>query len=71
MGCLENTMTGNDRSGTVDINLNLFKAVELTLARGGDPIEYKDQIGASRINKRHSADTGDSAKFESEELRRF
>jgi formate C-acetyltransferase len=66
VGCLENTMTGNDRSGTVDINLNLFKAVELTLARGGDLIEYKDQIwGKPYKQKRHSADTGDSAKFES------
>ncbi|MBW2634554.1 MAG: pyruvate formate lyase family protein, partial [Deltaproteobacteria bacterium] len=31
VGCLENTMVGNDRSGTVDINLNLLKAVELAL----------------------------------------
>jgi hypothetical protein len=30
-GCLENTMVGNDRSGTVDANLNLLKAVELAL----------------------------------------
>jgi len=29
VGCLENTMAGNDRSGTVDANLNLLKAVEL------------------------------------------
>jgi len=29
VGCLENTMVGNDRSGTVDINLNLLKAVNL------------------------------------------
>nr|MBL0716384.1 pyruvate formate lyase family protein [Desulfobacterales bacterium] len=29
VGCLENTMVGNDRSGTVDNNLNLLKAVEL------------------------------------------
>jgi len=26
VGCLENTMVGNDRSGTVDVNLNLLKA---------------------------------------------
>jgi formate C-acetyltransferase len=33
VGCLENTMVGNDRSGTVDNNLNLLKAVELALHR--------------------------------------
>jgi len=36
VGCLENTMAGNDRSGTVDNNLNLLKAVELTLTGGYD-----------------------------------
>lgn len=53
VGCLENTMQGNDRSGTVDVNLNLAKAVELTLNSGremksgkqlgpgtGDPIQF-------------------------------
>ena len=34
VGCLENTMVGNDRSGTVDANLNLLKAVELALTGG-------------------------------------
>jgi len=34
VGCLENTLQGNDRSGTVDVNLNLAKAVELALNRG-------------------------------------
>ena len=38
VGCLENTMCGNDRSGTVDINLNLLKAVEHTLTGGYDLI---------------------------------
>ena len=38
VGCLENTMAGNDRSGTVDCNLNLLKAVELALTGGyGSP----------------------------------
>ena len=37
VGCLENTMVGNDRSGTVDLNLNLLKAVELALS-GGRPV---------------------------------
>ena len=36
VGCLENTMVGNDRSGTVDNNLNLLKAVELALTGGKD-----------------------------------
>ncbi|MHA1466870.1 MAG: pyruvate formate lyase family protein [Promethearchaeota archaeon] len=34
VGCLENTMQGNDRSGTVNINLNLVKSIELTLWNG-------------------------------------
>lgn len=37
VGCLENTRQGDDRSGTVDVNLNLAKAVELTLFCGRDP----------------------------------
>jgi len=36
VGCLENTMVGNDRSGTVDNNLNLLKAVELAMTGGKD-----------------------------------
>ncbi|MCP4682575.1 MAG: hypothetical protein GY864_09605, partial [Desulfobacterales bacterium] len=38
VGCLENTMVGNDRSGTVDNNINLLKAVELALTGGKDVI---------------------------------
>ncbi|MHA3962592.1 MAG: pyruvate formate lyase family protein [Candidatus Thorarchaeota archaeon SMTZ1-45] len=54
VGCLENTMQGNDRSDTVDININLAKAVELALNDGkdqatgiqfgpktGDPLSFK------------------------------
>ncbi|MFP4475039.1 MAG: pyruvate formate lyase family protein [Desulfatibacillaceae bacterium] len=44
VGCLENTMCGNDRSGTVDINLNLLKAVELALGRGRDILPYTDPV---------------------------
>jgi formate C-acetyltransferase len=44
VGCLENTMQGNDRSGTVDVNINLYKAVELALTGGKDLIAYKDII---------------------------
>ena len=36
VGCLENTMQGNDRSDTVDVNINLAKAVELALNNGKD-----------------------------------
>ncbi|OHD67953.1 MAG: hypothetical protein A2W19_06810 [Spirochaetes bacterium RBG_16_49_21] len=36
VGCLENTLQGNDRSGTVDVNINLAKAVELVLFNGRD-----------------------------------
>ena len=44
VGCLENSMVGNDRSGTVDINMNLFKAVELALGQGGNLKKYKDKL---------------------------
>jgi len=36
VGCLENTLQGCDRSGTVDVNLNIAKAVELALNDGRD-----------------------------------
>lgn len=36
VGCLENTRQGDDRSGTVDVNFNLAKPVELTLFQGRD-----------------------------------
>ena len=55
VGCLENTLQGCDRSGTVDVNLNLAKAVELVLHDGrdaasgqqigprtGDPVTFAD-----------------------------
>lgn len=44
VGCLENTMVGNDRSGTVDLNLNLVKAVELALNDGRDLLAFIDPI---------------------------
>jgi formate C-acetyltransferase len=44
VGCLENTMCGNDRSATVDCNLNLLKAVELALGGGSDLIAYTDAL---------------------------
>lgn len=44
VGCLENTMPGNDRSGTVDINLNLLKAMELTYGNGKDFMPFYDPM---------------------------
>ncbi len=57
-------MVGNDRSGTVDANLNLLKAVELTLTGGYDLIPFVDPMtGISEKPKRWGADTGDPARF--------
>ena len=44
VGCLENTLQGNDRSGTVDVNLNIAKAVELALHDGRD-VASGEQVG--------------------------
>jgi formate C-acetyltransferase len=54
VGCLENTMQGNDRSDTVDVNLNLVKAIEFTMNNGKDLATGK-QIGIK---------TGDPRSFE-------
>jgi pyruvate-formate lyase len=51
VGCLENTLAGDDRSGTVDVNLNLAKAVELTLNDGRD-MATGEQIGPKTGNPR-------------------
>jgi formate C-acetyltransferase len=64
VGCLENTMAGNDRSGTVDINLNLYKAVELALTGGYDFHKFTDPItGKTEPVVRHGPDTGDATTF--------
>ena len=55
VGCLENTMIGNDVSGTVDVNVNIAKAVELTLFNGKD-IASNKQVGPK---------TGNPEKFSS------
>jgi trans-4-hydroxy-L-proline dehydratase len=44
VGCLENTMCGNDRSATVDCNLNLLKALELALGNGRELQVYCDSL---------------------------
>jgi formate C-acetyltransferase len=64
VGCLENTMVGNDRSGTVDANLNLLKAVELTLTGGYDLLSFTDGItGKTDKPQRWGEPTGDPAQF--------
>ena len=54
VGCLENTLQGNDRSGTVDVNINLAKAIELVLFNG------KDQATGKQVGPK----TGDPRAFE-------
>lgn len=59
VGCLENTMVGNDRSGTVDNNLYLYKAIELTLNNGKDLIpKYDDLSGKVLPIIQHGPKTG-------------
>ena len=58
VGCLENTMQGNDRSDTVDVNINLAKAIEFALNEGKDQATGK-QIGVK---------TGDPRKFTTYEM---
>ena len=64
VGCLENTMCGNDRSNTVDINLNLFKAVEHALNDGYDLLPWVDPMtGKQEKSQRWGATTGDATRF--------
>lgn len=64
VGCLENTMQGNDRSGTVDNNLNLLKAVELALAAGCDLVPACDPLtGAPLPIAKDGPNTGDPTRF--------
>ncbi len=64
VGCLENTMQGNDRSGTVDCNLNLLKAVELALTGGYDLLPFTDPMtGQPEPRRRWGPDTGDPTTF--------
>ena len=65
VGCLENTMVGNDRSGTVDNNLNLLKAVELALEDGRDLVPAVDPLtGAAAPIRQDGPGTGDPTTFE-------
>ncbi len=64
VGCLENTMAGNDRSGTVDCNINLVKAVELALTGGKDMHPVTDPItGKTVYPKQDGPRTGDPRTF--------
>jgi formate C-acetyltransferase len=64
VGCLENTMAGNDRSGTVDCNLNLLKAVELALTGGKDLVPAVDPItGKGAPITQDGPATGDATTF--------
>ena len=65
VGCLENTMVGNDRSGTVDNNLNLLKAVELALTGGKDLLPYTDPMtGKTEKIRQEGPQTGDATRFQ-------
>ncbi len=64
VGCMENTMVGNDRSGTVDNNVNLLKAVELALTGGKDLLPFTNALtGKSDEIKQDGPKTGDSTQF--------
>ena len=64
VGCLENTMVGNDRSGTVDVNLNLLKAVELALTGGKDLIPFFNPMtGKEEAVNQDGPDTGEATNF--------
>ncbi|MGD8404430.1 MAG: pyruvate formate lyase family protein [Anaerolineales bacterium] len=65
VGCLENTMVGNDRSGTVDNNINLLKAVELALTGGKDLLPVTNPMtGVSEKIKQDGPTTGEATEFE-------
>ncbi len=55
VGCLENTLQGCDRSGTVDVNLNIAKAVELTMNDGREMGSGR-RLGPRTGNPRSFAD---------------
>ena len=66
VGCLENTMCGNDRSATVDCNLNLLKAVELALNNGKEMQVYHDQLWGKPYKPLTGApETGKAEDFQS------
>ena len=65
VGCLENTMAGNDRSGTVDNNLNLLKAVELAFTGGRDLLPFHNPMtGKTEPVTQDGPPTGDATTFD-------
>ncbi len=66
VGCLENTMVGNDRSNTVNCNLNLLKAVELVLGNGRDLLPFVDEMtGKAEKIEQDGPVTGSLAQLDS------
>ncbi|MGV9171191.1 MAG: pyruvate formate lyase family protein, partial [Promethearchaeia archaeon] len=61
VGCLENTMQGNDRSGTVNCNPNLAKSIELTLWNGQNMPRNNE---ATKEEEQIGPETGDPKNFE-------
>jgi len=61
VGCLENTMQGNDRSGTVNCNPNLTKSIELTLWNGQNM--PKNDI-TTRPDEQLGPETGNPENFQ-------
>ncbi len=61
VGCLENTMQGNDRSGTVNCNPNLTKSIELTLWNGKN-MPVKESI--TKPGEQIGPETGNPENFE-------
>jgi formate C-acetyltransferase len=57
-------MVGNDRSGTVDCNLNLLKAVELALTGGKDLLPFVHPVtGKTEPVRQDGPATGDARTF--------
>ncbi|MFX1394719.1 MAG: pyruvate formate lyase family protein, partial [Promethearchaeota archaeon] len=61
VGCLENTMQGNDRSGTVNCNPNLTKSIELTLWNGKNMPENES---VTKPGEQIGPETGNPEEFE-------
>ncbi|MFX0001340.1 MAG: pyruvate formate lyase family protein [Candidatus Hodarchaeota archaeon] len=61
VGCLENTMQGNDRSGTVNCNPNLTKSIELTLWNGKN---MPGNDNATKPGEKIGPETGDPENFQ-------
>ncbi|MHA1746196.1 MAG: pyruvate formate lyase family protein [Promethearchaeota archaeon] len=69
VGCLENTMCGMDRSGTVNCNPNLAKSIELTLWNGKNQPGFKRIMGDNSFkqykDKQFGPKSGDPETFQS------